>query len=150
MKFKPGFSCNWIGRYVQVSHRAFRYFRNQLDAIAVKPIVSFRKRIIDNAKPVEINKASYLKQGSRVFKQGKEDNFFDNAFELELNEPYEDNYLFRDVERAVNRARARRNFHKKLRIKSQVYETASRTAKFFNENSDIISSHTRNKCYKRG
>ena len=28
MKFKPGLSANFISRYVQLSKRAFRYFRN--------------------------------------------------------------------------------------------------------------------------
>lgn len=28
MKFKPGLSMNFVSRYVQISHRAFRYFRN--------------------------------------------------------------------------------------------------------------------------
>ena len=28
MKFKPGFSQNFVSRYVQISLRAFRYFRN--------------------------------------------------------------------------------------------------------------------------
>ena len=28
MKFKPGLSANFISRYVQISQRAFRYFRN--------------------------------------------------------------------------------------------------------------------------
>ena len=28
MKFKPGFSHNFVSRYVQISLRAFRYFRN--------------------------------------------------------------------------------------------------------------------------
>ena len=28
MKFKPGLSQNFVSRYVQISQRAFRYFRN--------------------------------------------------------------------------------------------------------------------------
>ena len=27
-KFKPGLSCNFVARHVQISKRAFRYFRN--------------------------------------------------------------------------------------------------------------------------
>ena len=66
MKFKPGFSQNFVSRYVQISLRAFRYFRNQYSAIKVEPIVAFRKRIIDAAVPYKINKASYLKPGSAI------------------------------------------------------------------------------------
>ena len=32
MKFKPGLSANFISRYVQISQRAFRYFRNRFEA----------------------------------------------------------------------------------------------------------------------
>jgi len=28
MKFKPGLSANFVNRYVQISMRAFRYYRN--------------------------------------------------------------------------------------------------------------------------
>ena len=101
MKFKPGFSQNFVSRYVQISLRAFRYFRNQYNAIKLEPIVAFRKRIIDDAVPYKVNKASYLKPGSAIAQSGKEDALFDNLFEIKLNDDYEDNYLFRDFERAV-------------------------------------------------
>ena len=66
MKFKPGLSVNFVSRYVQISQRAFRYFRNQYEASVGKPIVAFRKKIIRAAKPYKINKSSYLKRGSRI------------------------------------------------------------------------------------
>ena len=99
-KFKPGLSANFVTRYVQISLRAFRYFRNRFEAKSGRPIVAFRKRIIKAAVPYKINKASYLKPGSRIAQSGKEDNLFDHMFELELNEDYEDNFNFRDQERA--------------------------------------------------
>ena len=47
MKFKPGLSANFISRYVQISNRAFRYYRNKLDCRnGRKPIVCFRNKII--------------------------------------------------------------------------------------------------------
>lgn len=96
MKFKPGLSANFVSRYVQISLRAFRYFRNSTEMRTGKPIVAFRKRIISRATPLKINKASYLKRGSHVAQSGREDKFFDNMFEVELNELYEDNFHFRD------------------------------------------------------
>lgn len=95
MKFKPGLSVNFIPRYVQISEKAFRYFRNESDSYAGKPIVCFRKKIIKSALPYEVNKASYLKPGSAITKSHKEDNLFDNMFEIVLNEDYEDNYQYR-------------------------------------------------------
>ena len=120
MKFKPGISANFVNRYVQISTRAFRYFRNRIDAIKCKPIVSIRKRIIVSAKPYKMNKASYLKRGSKIAQSGKEDHLFDNAFEMELNEHYEDNYQFKDVERAIRDAKERREFHKTLNLNLKV------------------------------
>ena len=104
MKFKPGISQNFVNRYVQISLRAFRYFRSQYESFHGKPIVAFRKNIINTAVPLKINKDSYLKKGSRIAKSGREDNLFDCAFEIELNEHYEDNYRFRDAERAIKDA----------------------------------------------
>ena len=47
MKFKPGLSANFISRYIQISKRAFRYFKSRLDAqTGRKPLVNFRNNII--------------------------------------------------------------------------------------------------------
>ena len=101
---------NFVSRYVQISHRAFRYFRNQYEASRGKPIVAFRKNIISAAKPYKVNKASYLKRGSKIAQSGEEDLLFDQMFEIELNENYEDNYDFRNIERAEKEAKDREIF----------------------------------------
>lgn len=62
--------------------------------------MAFRNKIINEAVPYSINKKSYLKRGSHIAQSGKEDDLFDNTFEIKLNENYEDNFRFRDVERA--------------------------------------------------
>ena len=64
MKFKPGLTVNFIPRYVQISRRAFRYFKNKSDSYAGRPIASIRKAIIRSAEVIEVNKGSYLKPGS--------------------------------------------------------------------------------------
>ena len=112
MKFKPGISLNFIPRYVQMSKRAFRYFRTKQDAASGKPIVAFRKRIIKIAKPYKVNKSSYLKPGSAIAKSRKEDHLFENMFEIVLNEDYEDNYDYRRVEWANKARRDREEFEK--------------------------------------
>ena len=73
MKFKPGLTINFIPRYVQISKRAFRYFRNKSDSYSGRPITSIRKAIIRSAEVIEVNKGSYLKPGSAIAKSGKED-----------------------------------------------------------------------------
>jgi hypothetical protein len=74
------------------------------------PIVAFRKTIILKATPYTVNKASYLKQGSRVFKSHKEDLLFENMFEIVLTEDYEDNWGYRNQERAISNLKQRETF----------------------------------------
>jgi hypothetical protein len=56
------------------------------------------------------NKSSYLKPGARITKTHKEDDLFDNMFEIILNEDYEDHYQFREMEKATIEARNRDEF----------------------------------------
>ena len=90
MRFKPGITKNFIEVFVQVSKRAFRYYRNATDRHTRKPLVTFRKRKIEGTEPISINKASYVKPGSAIAKSGKEDKLFDNMFEITLRADYED------------------------------------------------------------
>jgi len=126
MKFKPGVSCNYMSRYVQISLRAFRYYRSKVDAILMRrPVVAFRKNIISKASPYEVNKASYLKNGSRIAKSGTEDKLFDNMFEIELNANYEDYYHLRDLERATKEAKDRDAFREVLGLTRRSKSAAS-------------------------
>lgn len=45
-KFKPGISLNFIERYVQVSERAFRYFKDFQSSKTRQPIVQMRKKLL--------------------------------------------------------------------------------------------------------
>ena len=45
-KFTPGLSSNFQKRYVQVSNRAFRYFKDKTAVVASKPLVAFRHSIL--------------------------------------------------------------------------------------------------------
>lgn len=98
-KFKPGLSSNFVSRYVQVSKRAFRYFKDKKAAIVGKPLVSFRKHILRDVVWYNINKQSYLKAGARVTQSQLEHQLFENVFEIRLKEDYEDHSYFRDIER---------------------------------------------------
>ena len=57
-----------------------------------KPIVSFRKRLIESVTPYKVNKESYLKRGSAIAQSHKEDHLFEHMFEIVLCEDYEDEY----------------------------------------------------------
>ena len=98
-KFKPGISSNFVSRYVQLSTRAFRYFKDKKATIRFKPLVSFRRKIIKSVVWKKINKDSYLKPGARVSKSELEHQLFENTFEVLLAESYEDNYQLRHFDR---------------------------------------------------
>lgn len=51
-----------------------------------------------------------MKPGARITKTHKEDDLFDNMFEIILNEDYEDHYQFREMEKAMIEARNRDEF----------------------------------------
>ena len=97
-KFKPGIAKNFVERYVQVSLNAFRYFKKKQNVEHQKPIVAFRKDVIKCAKPIKVNKNSYIKPGSHIAKTGEEDPLFSNMFEIILNEDYEEVHDYREVE----------------------------------------------------
>ena len=97
-KFKPGIAKNFVNRYVQVSANAFRYFRTDRNWQHAKSICAFRKDTIKCAKPIKVNKNSYIKAGSHIAKTGEEDPLFDNMFEIILNEEYEEVHDYREVE----------------------------------------------------
>ena len=109
-KFKPGLTVNFIPRYVQISKRAFRYFKNKSDSYNGKPLVSIRKAVIKCAQPYEVNKGSYLKPGSAVTKSHKEDKLFDNMFEIVLNKDYEDHFRYRKYEADAKQRRDREKY----------------------------------------
>lgn len=99
-KLKPGLSSNFVKRYMQISKRAFRYFKDKAAVAGGKPLVMFRKTIIKQCVSYKANKFSYLKKGSKVYGDPLEHKLFENMFEMQLNEDYEDNYDMRDKERS--------------------------------------------------
>ena len=130
MKFKPGLTVNFIPRYVQISRRAFRYFKNESESYGGKPIVCFRKNIIKQALPYGVNKESYLKRGSAVAKSGKENDLFDNMFEIELNADYEDNFQYRQLDHD-RKVRFERQKYYKEELEKKLQRTAySKTINF--------------------
>lgn len=143
-KFHPGISSNFVQRYVQISRKAFRYFKNKFHLAGGKPLVAFRKKIILKAVPYRIeNKSSYLKPGAKITKTHKEDVLFDNMFEIILNEDYEDNYLFRDIEKADLEARNRAEFNTMTNRKSKKRPkrnnlTAKKDINTFEGSNDIL------------
>ena len=68
MKFKPGLTCNFISRYVQLSTRVFRYYKSKAGCESAfdAPLVSIRRRYIEEIRPIKVNKSAYLHKGSKI------------------------------------------------------------------------------------
>ena len=64
-RFKPGMENNFISRWVQISGRAFRYYRNQIQSFAglSRPIVSIPKLAIESIRVLKINEEAFIKSG---------------------------------------------------------------------------------------
>ena len=141
MKFKPGLTINFIPRYVQISKRALRYFKNESESYTGKPIVSIRKTIIKSAQSYLVNKGSYLKPGSAVTKSHKEDKLFDNMFEIVLNQDYEDSLDFKKFEHDNKIRREREQYEREEQYKKLM--RSSLTGRLSSTRNTTFTSKTR-------
>lgn len=95
-RFKPGIENNFISRWVQVSGRAFRYFRNNYQSLGLsRPIVAFPKKAIEDICKIDIEKESFFK---KTHMKDNEKELFSHMFEIYLREDYEDIYHYREEE----------------------------------------------------
>ena len=53
VKFKPGIEKNFIDRWLQISSRSFRYYKNQYHSVCylTRPIAAIPLNAIDEVKP---------------------------------------------------------------------------------------------------
>jgi hypothetical protein len=91
---------NFISRWVEISGRAFRYYKNQISSFAGlnRPLVSIPKPAIASIKKLKLNKELFLPKDQFSEKYKFESKLFDHLFEIELKECYEDLFRFRDEE----------------------------------------------------
>lgn len=61
MKFKPGLSQNYISRWMQITKKAFRYYRNYYHSASgfAKPLVAIPFSSIQDVKRVDLKTFSY-------------------------------------------------------------------------------------------
>ena len=95
-RFKPGMEFNFIPRWLQLSTRSLRYYKNQIHAVTflTRPIVSIPLQAIHSVRPYQLKNPDYKKRQRALY---------DHMFELTLRQDYEDLYFFRELE--VNGAR---------------------------------------------
>lgn len=87
-RFKPGIENNFISRWVQISGRAFRYFRNQYQSMGLhRPVMAVPKTAVEDVQKIRVHKASYFKM--KHLKE-HEKVLFKYMFEVYLREDYED------------------------------------------------------------
>ncbi len=89
MKFKPGFEKNFIQRWLQLSTRSLRYYKNHYHSICylTKPIAALPLWAIHEVKEFKITNKEYKK---------RDKDLFDFMFEVTLKQDYEDIFGFRD------------------------------------------------------
>lgn len=88
MKFHPGFSINYVSRWVQVTRTVIRFYKNYYHSVCSfrRPLAVIPIGAVGSVHRVKIN--SKFSKGNRAFQYGK--NPFDqNQFEIVLKEDYE-------------------------------------------------------------
>lgn len=91
-KFKPGIEKNFITRWLQVSTRSFRYYKNHYHSVCylTRPISAIPLNAIQSVKKYSIQNKEY--------KRLKERQLYAFMFEIVLKQDYEDFYFFREFE----------------------------------------------------
>lgn len=89
MKFHPGFSINYVSRWVQVTKTVIRFYKNYYHSVCSfrRPLVVIPMSAISKVKPIKfIPKSS---NATKVTNRGNKNPYDDNQFEIELKEDYE-------------------------------------------------------------
>jgi hypothetical protein len=69
LKFKPGFEKNFIDRWIQLSTRSLRYYKNHYHSICylTRPISAVPLHIIESVKPYSIKNQEYKKRDGELY-----------------------------------------------------------------------------------
>jgi hypothetical protein len=91
LKFKPGIEKNFISRWIQLSTRSFRYYKNHYHSICylTRPISAIPLYAIQKINPYNIDNNEYKR---------KDKHLYQFLFEIVLKQDYEDIFFFRDFE----------------------------------------------------
>ena len=91
-KFKPGMETNFITRWLQLSTRSFRYYKNHYHSVCflTKPISAIPLNAIEKIIKYNIDNTDYKREKERAMYQ--------YMFEVVLKQDYEDFYFFREFE----------------------------------------------------
>src|SRR3569833_550288 len=91
LKFKPGIEKNFISRWIQLSTRSFRYYKNHYHSICylTRPISAIPLYAIEHVRPYKIHNEDYKR---------RDQNMYSYMFEVVLTQDYEDIFFFREFE----------------------------------------------------
>ena len=92
-KFKPGMEKNFITRWLQLSTRSFRYYKNHYHSVCylTRPISAIPLNAILKVQKYQITNKNYKRNN-------KEKALYSFMFEIILKQDYEDFYFFREFE----------------------------------------------------
>jgi hypothetical protein len=89
MKFHPGFSINYVCRWVQVTKTVIRFYKNYYHSVCSfrRPLVVIPMSAISKVKKIKfVPKSS---NATKVMNKGNKNPYDNNQFEIELKEDYE-------------------------------------------------------------
>jgi hypothetical protein len=91
MKFKPGIEKNFISRWIQLSTRSLRYYKNHYHSICylTRPISAVPLYAIDQVNIFNIENELYKRKDKELYSY---------MFEVVLLQDYEDIFFFREFE----------------------------------------------------
>ena len=91
LRFKPGFEKNFIHRWLQLSSRSLRYYKNHYHSICylTRPIAALPLYAIEEVNNFTIDNENYKKRDSHLYSF---------MFEVVLRQDYEDIFEFRELE----------------------------------------------------
>ena len=94
VKFKPGIESNFIHRWLQLSTRSFRYYKNHYHSICylTRPISALPLVAVEKVRvfKIQAEQSNYIRK--------KEQHLYEYMFEVVLKQDYEDIYFFRELE----------------------------------------------------
>lgn len=91
LKFKPGIEKNFINRWIQLSTRSFRYYKNHYHSICylTRPISAIPLYAIEHVRNYNIENPDYKRRDKPQYSY---------MFEIVLTQDYEDIFFFREFE----------------------------------------------------
>jgi len=135
MKFHPGFSVNYVSRWVQVTKSVIRFYNNYYHSVCSfrRPLVVIPMNAVSKIRLLKVHPKT--SNSSRVTNRGNKNPYDENQFEIVLKEDYEAIYDLNKRKKEVEDLRyeldliQKLEYENKLRNKYKQYRSKCRLSK---------------------